>query len=717
MSPKKAYTLEDAILADAGRYWIVAGVAMAAAVLLRFAFLAADPPWDFTWSQALFTDGARAIDGARSKMLLGAWIPDMRSPVVLFYPLVNMLAFIIFKIGGVGLAQANLVGVLPALASVVLVFFWLRKLEGPLGGLVGLTLLAFPYVLVVYSRVPMVESLLILMLLAAFYSALKGVRGLFVAGLLCGLASFMVKMHALHFAPVVVVFLLLDRGGEGGRSKAASIGAFVAGLAVAVGVWLAMVYAVNPGIVSKYFRSNILIAQQGEYAGRGLGQIMTNRIGALIHLGSGRDGFFAEIPIMTAMGFLGLLGVLSGFSGERPASKPWERLAAIWFVVLVVALSLLSYRPLRYFVLLTPPVALLATAFLLRLMRGESLLAARKPKWFAYAFAVWLAWVLIHFQQDIIYRSLSGGAPLISSGLDPGRISLYNYHLGIWRHVLIWGGLAAAVTLIFRERISRTKVAFAWGGFRVIGVVLVLAFAILNTVRFVGYAEGRRYSIIDAAESLKRVLSDGVFMVGDCSTTLALQTGFRTLPAYGDLIRYKEKEAFEQYPVTHFLLRFPTLFEYLRDTYPGAVDDMVPVRSFVLCGRYATVVRFPEWPGYARAGYVPSGYEIGFDALRRGRLEEAVGAFEEFLKAKPESYEALAALAVCKLQAGRVEEAEATIRKALALTARDAFVLEVYGDILAAGGDQVGARTQWQKAYEQNPYNPSLQTKVGLRRR
>jgi tetratricopeptide (TPR) repeat protein len=229
--------------------------------------------------------------------------------------------------------------------------------------------------------------------------------------------------------------------------------------------------------------------------------------------------------------------------------------------------------------------------------------------------------------------------------------------------------------------------------------------------------QGRRYSLVKAAESLERVLSDGVFMVGDCSTTLSLETGFRTLPAYGDLIRYQEKEAFEQYPITHFLLRFPTLFEYLKENYPGAADGMIPVRSFVLCGRYATVVRFPAWPGYAQAAYVPSGYENGFEALARGRLEEAGAAFEAFLERNPESPEALAALAVCKLQAGRVEEAESVVRKALVLDGEDAFALEIYGDILAARGDRVEAGRQWQKAYEQNPYSPSLQSKLGLRRR
>ena len=350
-------------------------------------------------------------------------------------------------------------------------------------------------------------------------------------------------------------------------------------------------------------------------------------------------------------------------------------------------------------------------------MRGRALFPARKPKWFLYAFGVWLAWALIHLQQDTIYRTLSGGAPLIGRRLSPGELSLYNYHMSVWWHVLIYGGISAGLTLALGARIRQARVSLSGRWFKIVGVAVLVAFVVVNSARFVRYAGSRKYSIVDAAASLERVLSDGVFMVGDCSTTLSLETGFRTLPAYGDLIRYQEKVAFEQYAVTHFLLRFPTLFEYLRDNYADVVEGMTPVRSFMLCGRTATVVRFPGWPGYARAAYVPSKYEIGFDALREGRLDEARAALEDFADEHPGSHEAYSALALCMLESGRIEEAEAAIGKALRLTRRDAFAFEIYGDILNMRDDKYGARTQWQKALELNPNSPSLQGKLGVRRR
>ena len=697
------------------RYWLAVAMSVAAAVILRTVFLRADQPWDFTWSQALFTDGARAIDGARSKIVFGTWIPDMRSPVVLFYPLMNIVAFVIFRVGGVGIAQANLAGVIPAITSVVLFFVWMRKLEGDAGGLLGLVMLAFSFSHVVYSRVPMVESLLMLMLLAGFWFALKQGLGLFISGLMIGFASFMVKMHALHFVPVVLVYLL-SRPREEDETTGKRIhlaGSFIGGLGVAVVVWVVFIYLVNPDVIAKYFRSNILMSQEGEYTGAGMLDILSRRVSGLLHVASGRDRFFAGAPILSGLAFLGLICVASGVFGGKPPARPWERLAAIWFAGLVCALSLLSYRPLRYMVLLTPSMALLATAFLIRLVRGR-LLSSNRPAGFIYAFGIWLGWVLIHVQHDIIYQILTGdgGGPLA-----PSKAALYRFHLSTLRHVLIFGGASAAVCLLFGKRIRRGKVAISRHRSRLIVSLIILCLVVVNSGKFARYAYGRRYSILDGGRSLERVLSPGVFMVGDCSTTLSLETGFRSLPAYGDLIRYDEKEEFEKYPVTHFLLRFPTLFEYLTKNYPDFAERSIPLINFVLCGREATVVRYPDWPGHGPEPYSPTDYEEAMDLIRNRQPDPACQLLEGFVSKRPDSHEGLSMLAICKLHSGKTEEAKLAAERALELTGRDALSYEVYGDILSSLGRHSEARKQWERASRLNPYRRSLQSKLGPRRR
>jgi hypothetical protein len=367
-------------------------------------------------------------------------------------------------------------------------------------------------------------------------------------------------------------------------------------------------------------------------------------------------------------------------------------------------------------VLLTPSTALLATAFMLRLARGRSILSSPRSPGFVYAFGAWLAWVLIHIQHDLVFRVLSGGAALMGRPSSPGMVSLYRFHLSTLQHLLIFGGVALIVCIFFRGRLlsARPKLKRSWTG--PVLAILLIAFAIINTVSFARYAAGRRYTILDSSRSLKRLLSDGVFMVGDCSTTLSLETGFRSLPAYGDLIRYDEKEEFGKYPVTHFLLRFPTLYEYLDKNYPDFKSQMIVVTSFMLCGREATVVRYGGWPGSSGAKYSPSLFERAMDQMRGG--ESVVGAqlLESFLNEHPDSYTGRSLLAFARLQTGEAEVALAEARRSLELTDRDALSYEVHGDILNSLGRQAEARAEWQKALELNPGRRSLHGKLGLRR-
>ena len=696
------------------RYWLLVALALAVAWAMRLAFLGADPPWDFTWSQDVFTDGARVVDGARNKLLFGTWITDPRSPVVLFYPISNLIAWVVFKVAGIGLAQANFTGVLPALACVAVMFLMMRRLEGNLGGLVGLVVLGFCHVHVIFSRLPMVESLMTLMLLGSFWLALGGRRDLFLSGALVGLAALMVKLHVLHLVPVVLVFLLIGRRPEG-RDRAPRLhlaGSFLAGVGAAVALWLVAFYAGHPAILAKYFKSNVLLSQSSDYSNLGLGQAVTRRIGGLMHVGSGRDGYFVKIPEIAAAAFLGLIGLVSRFSWRRQAMARWETLAGIWFVALAVGLSLLSYRPLRYLTLLTPSVCLLAVSFLLRLARSEPWLSDERPRWFGWAFGIWLTWVMLHFQQDVAFQAMTGGKSIVYESLNDSQKALYRYQFSVFLQLLIWCGAGFLITFFLKTKVLKAPTRLSARDSRWLFLAAMTVVVALNGGRFAAYALDRKYSIAETRESLQRILSDHVFLVGDCANTVALGTTFEGLPAYGDLMRYKERAEFERYPITHFLLRYPALYNYLKETYPDFVPDLKPIRLYGLCGREATLVRFEQWPGYP-VSYRPSLFEQGTDLLNDGQSDEAIRTFEAFLDGEPSSYEALWGIAVCQMQKSDDEMAKAYIERALELARTDALSYEVYGDVLDNLGQHELAIRSWNMALEYNPTNKRVMRKMG----
>ena len=705
---------EGWLASDAARYWLIAGMAFGIAVLFRVLFLHADPPWNFTWSQDLFTDGARVVDGAHNKEIFGKWITDPRSPEAVFYPLPTLIAWIIFKVGGVGLAQANLTGVFPGLAAVALMFYICLKLEGNLGALLGLTLLGFAYLHVIYSRVPMVESLLILMLLASFWLTFGGRRNLFLAGLIIGIASFMVKLHAIHFVPVAVVYLwVCPRTEDDGKPKRSRlIASFLAGFVVGFAVWLGAIYAQHSAMLNKYYASNVVISQKEDYSGLSVYGMMERRVAGIIHGGAGRDGFVAKTAEISILAWISLLGLASRFAVRKPTIKPWELLSAIWFIGLLAALAFLSYRPLRYFALLTPSVCFLSTSLLLRLARGEQVISSPRPKWFVYAFCFWLAWVILHVQQEIVFQIMTGGKVVLVNEMNDFQKSLYKYQFMVFPQLLIFGGLAVAITMFFHDRISRGKPFLPVPRARRLFNIAVVAVVLLGGLRFGLYAAERRYSVVEAGKSLTRVFSKSVFMAGDCSSILSLDTDFKTLPSYGDLIRHKEKTLFEQYPVTHFILRFPTLFEYLNENYPDFEEVAVPVRIFSLCGREATIVRYVEWPGYASSHYTPTQYERAVELLHIDDVEGARDLFRQFLTGHPDSYEAIWGLALCEYRDGNLAEAKTLIERALEMTDRDELCYEAYADILEALGERFRAADYYRKALDLSPNSRRLARKL-----
>jgi len=668
---------------DARNIEILLAVVALAAIVIRTLYLSADPPLNLSWSQALFTDGARAIDGARNRIMYGEWMTDKVSPVLLFYPISNVLAYLIYRIGGIGLAQANLTGVLPALGSLAIVYHFMRRSGGKVAGLVTLIIFAVPYVYVIYSRTPLLESLQIFLLVAAFVMLLRGTSsGALIAGLLVGAAAFMVKLHALHFAAVGLVFIFFaSRTGKDGFAKPYRSGLFfIAGLGIAFGVWLAGVYSADPAAVSKYFKSNIILTQTAEYKDASLLNIIGIRVRQFFQVGSGIDMFFSKAPALSVLAVLGLISAISGFARGNRSLKSWEMLSAVWFVILVTALSFLSYRPLRYFIPLVPVMCLLATSLVTRLIRGEPLLHENKPRWFMLAVFIWLTWIFIHIQHDIIFqvlKSARGGEATVA------QQSLARYDQAVIQQILVMGGAAAAIVVLFGRRLRVASWRLSRGTRKNLVIASLGALVLLNLVKFGDYCVNREYSILETAESLERVTSSGVFIVGDCSTTLSLQAGFRTLPSYGEIMRRDDREAFEQYPITHFLIRFPTLYEYLEKNYPSFATTDIPVTRYRLCGRDATVIRFEQWPGYPES-YVPSRFERGMFHMSQGHVDNAYHEFEAHLEEHNDSYEALFGMAICLSVMDRADEARVRLDEAIEIAPEGALEYHVYSSMLEA---------------------------------
>ena len=131
-------------------------IALAAAAVLRGAWLTSDPPTQTAVGIVWHDEGAW-VHNARNKALWGTWRTDEWNPAFIA-PVFTALEYAAFRALGVGTWQARLVPLLSGLFAVALLAAGLGASAGRRAALVGAWLLATNYVFVMSNRAALMES-------------------------------------------------------------------------------------------------------------------------------------------------------------------------------------------------------------------------------------------------------------------------------------------------------------------------------------------------------------------------------------------------------------------------------------------------------------------------------------------------------------------------------------------------------------------------------
>ena len=140
---------------------------LAAGILLRGLFPAADPPWNPTVGVIWHDEGAW-VHNARNKALFGAWSQDKWNPVYIA-PVFTGLEYLSFAAFGVGVRQARLVPEACGLLSVLLLGLGVARIAGRRAGLFAAALLATNFFYVMWNRAALMEGPMAAFIVAAWY--------------------------------------------------------------------------------------------------------------------------------------------------------------------------------------------------------------------------------------------------------------------------------------------------------------------------------------------------------------------------------------------------------------------------------------------------------------------------------------------------------------------------------------------------------------------
>ncbi len=325
----------------------------AAASIIRFCWLNADPPLFFTGlGQALQTDPYNITYFARNFALFGdSDIFDYPRLIVFKYSLMSLFSYIFFAIGGVSRFTANLAAAVISLGSI---FIYTRALQTQIGKycLIAALLLTANTIMIVYGKLPFLENGLIFLCAVLYFVVFKysgQLSGLIITGVLITLCGLSGKMFGLMMIfPVCAALFFMSKKTATKKIVVVVASSFVSFLILAFSFYGTRIDAVF----------QFLGEQTAGVYGIPVGLTSPVKFLEQLTTFTGNTKLFYFSPMLLVLLIIALFIVInSPRLREKIRSNLPLLFNLVWLVSGFLLLSVFTYRPLRYHLFLVFPMA------------------------------------------------------------------------------------------------------------------------------------------------------------------------------------------------------------------------------------------------------------------------------------------------------------------------------------------------------------------------
>jgi 4-amino-4-deoxy-L-arabinose transferase-like glycosyltransferase len=591
---KKDQVFIDQLLKGPSLY-IFLGVILLLGIYLRFSHLSADPPPDLSWSQGPYTDeGAIAIN-ARNKVLWGEWKMDdfFRMGIS---SLLSFSYFFIFKLAGIGFIQIRILPVLLSLGTILLVFFQLKREGSSKAAIFSFFFLAISYIYVMHNRLAMEEtSLLFFLFLSLFFVQLgKHKKAYFIlGGVVFALAVLFVKISGFFFFPVIIFEILrwawiekadksLMAHGEGGKKKIIpSLFYFGSGIVAGVIIWLILVLLPYKDAVIGYMKAGTFKSLAG--SAENLGAYLRN----LLTLGIS-DKLFPRVFFIFCMSFLYILYWIKNIGAKIKTKASLEFVCVLWIIMGILFLSYPNYHPIRYQLILVPPMCILAGFFVEKIMDAQKIKLSGKlnPLSLVLQFGILVVFIYNLYYSIILYilfhyQSFYGTVSFFSSDPNSWFEGIFrlaqNYSALVTRSII----LALLVTggVIGFSQIQKLKQGFIFPkSLKYLLVGLMLFLIIFSDLKQYSVWSGNlTYDLLDISKDLSS-LPKGSIIVGPWAATLSLETPHKAIMMQD--FANKEK-VIQRFKPTHLIISKDGWEDkYFKQTYPDLMSKAILLKEY-----------------------------------------------------------------------------------------------------------------------------------------
>lgn len=654
------------------KFYLVLGILLLVGIILRTAYLTADPPKRLTRSQDASTDPFAYTYFAENMVDFGDSNPFNDSRWIVYQKSTQTVAaYIVYSILGTGRAQGNLTSVILNLLAILFVALAIRNFGSRLGGIIFALLACLNFTLIMFARIPFLEASQNLWLSLSFYFFSKARDRQFwyiLSGCATAAAAFFGKIVALYAGGLyLAVWAYIYFKSESDRKAVLRSVLGFYGAYVAVGVfWLLYTYLPSAAEVSHY------------YAEQGKGLYGTPRAFQELHYFFWQlqnllweRNFIDKLPIVTSLAAIGGVVALGRLFGRRAAKQSVDptvlgmAIVLVWLVFAYVALFPFNYRPLRYQTTLMIPMMALG-GFLLAIAFEKAKKSGKKKGGkqqsvvpFAVASGIWLLPVL--------------SSAALAFGSKAFEQSVFQDIYLVTVLILVIGFVAA-----WLSRLRFWKGILTRGIFQIFTVVVLVAYIVYHLFAYVSWVGAREYTLITADRDIGEILSDGAVVSGSYGSALTQENKLGCIHhQFG--VKVPDKDFFRKFPITHIALD-PGNEKRAQQDYVSLMAGAQLVSTYMIRGLPVKLYRISEMSPNANAKtYRPSEFEDAMVMFSRNASDSAIALLARYVEKGNRSYSAEMTLADVYSRAKEYPAAFEHFRRALDIGPLDGYAAYLYG--------------------------------------
>jgi hypothetical protein len=596
-------------------------------VAIRLSNLAGDTPFGISTGQELSTDPPQYTSFARNKVLFGAAEIFYTRYVFFVNNLTTWAAYPVFRLLGTGRAQSNLVAVLFCLLAIFACFMAWRQ-KGYAISIAATAILGFNYIFASYGKMTFLEVTTVSAVsIGGFFLLWERKRNLsaLLSGVCLAAAAFYSKLLGIVFLPLAILILVIELYQvyrPGIFKKINPLYSFLAGYGFIFLLWLMFVYLPSRGEVSGYISE----ISTGMYGAPKAFESIKMFFVQLFSYGFDIK-LWSKQPITFATGLLGaaVVGgqILSQTKGFVKKLDRVDLFFLLWFLGIYTFLFPWNYRPLRYTLVIFPPLCYLSARWIILLIESSGEWGKR----------TWPFHVLTFAGGSLLTFHL-----LIARHFDERGLDLILKYIPIG---LVGGAIILGSSFLIQKTGLKKKLTSPgiWSGGGIIASCLIIAIVAIQLSLYFSNSYKDQRTISIASKDLGNILAPDAVVIGSYSSALTQDNHLRSvIKMFG--VPVVEKDFFNKVPATHVSIEAgggegSNESRAMKD-YPEIMKNAPVVTTYYLRGYPINVYLISRTsPNPQARSYQPTLYEQAAINLQEGKIDSAQAKLAIFERGNP----------------------------------------------------------------------------------